>query len=283
MGSRKSTEKTKSDSASRQDYIDWTKGSGQKALDDLNNIYDRGKSGSEADRVYQGGRVIDDFNPETNSAMDAVSQNARAAGHTATDIHDLTEGAVNPYFEQSLQDNLGRLGDRLTNSAAYGGYGSSDTERLVGREMSSALTGAMNEQWNAAQDRRLKANAAEQQAYQGLDALQNSRMNAAGKRDVLSQAQLDAAREKWNEGRNFDWQNLGKFIDGLNSIRSGTGQSETHSQSKTTARETPSGLDIAAGIAGLGADLFGGSSIGGKAVSGLFGGKYPPAPKEGLY
>jgi len=267
MGSRKSSTKSRSDSTSRTDYVDWTKPAGQKALQGLDDLYNRDRDKSPDDKVYQGDRVIDDFNPDTNKAIDAIGQNADDSAHTTTDIHDLTERAVNPYFEENLQNNLKKMGARLSNSAAYGGLGTSDTGRVIGREMSTAMTGAMNDQWNATQNRRIEANKAEQAAYANRSNLLQGAADNFGRRDVLRQAQLDANREKWDEGQNADWNNLGRYIEGLNAIRSGTGQGEAHSSGKTTTSTGSSPLDIAQTVGGIGAGLFGGKG----AFPALFG------------
>jgi len=271
VGSSSSKSKTKWSSKSQEDYADWTKPAGQQGLSDLNDLYQQGKN-NPAGQVYQGDRVIGDFNPDTNKAIDAIGANAGAAEHTTTDLDDMVKGGVNPYFEQYLNNNLQKLGDRLSNSAAYGGTGTSDTGRLISRELGDAATNAMNEQWNQTEARRIAANQAQQQAFANRNNLLQSAVDNYGKRDVLRQAQLDANREKWSDTQAAPWENLGRFIEGLNSLRAGTGSSVSSGKSSTKNTQSASPFDVAKSVGQIGTSIFGmGNLFGANGVAGLFG------------
>lgn len=225
---------------------DWAEDAFKLSGDETMRLYQSGAGGNP----YQGSAVAD----LSDTTMQGVNQTAQAGQNWNTagtrplfqgigaasvapsyaeqNLGTIASGGDNPYFEEALNNQLGKVSDRVQSSMSGAGrFGSGAHTGVLTNELGGLATGAMANQWNqniqnmfgansqmdsarnAGLDRGLAATGAmagqDQAQFQNQLAGADATLKAGGILDRQNQSQLTDAVNKFYEMDNAEWQRLG--------------------------------------------------------------------------
>jgi len=229
----------------------WAKQNFQTGARDALNLYNSG----QGSQVYQGQRVIDSLSPQAQQGQ----QNLGVLGQHLTGMQDSSSGqnlqdmatgnGKNPYFQQSLQNQLDNARDMTMNQMSASGVTTGDQGGQMARQLGQVATQAYSDQFNKDQQNRLAANNQIDSSRNALWAAQQNAATGNIKAGLLSSAlqqmQLGAQQDKFNEEQLQPWKQLGLLGAATRTFSDGYGT--THTEGTTTTK-AGGGLDSIGGI-----------------------------------
>jgi len=226
------------------------------------DLYNSGAGGN----VYQGQRVADLSNV-SRSGVDTIGAAASGFGNLAgqmqlgaptaaqSNLSDMASGKYlregNPYYQDRLNSAIDQMSAKVNSQMSGAGrYGSGANSDILAKNAGSMLMSGLDADYNRAMQNMLSADSQIDSARQGAaDTAGNYLRNWAGTGaaqlaggraiDANNQAQLDAAREKWEDQDNRGWKRLGLLQDAAKGFAGPYGVQTGQSTTKQVDRANP--------------------------------------------
>ena len=187
----------------------------KESAKEAQSIYDSGAGGN----VYQG-QTVADLSGTTQSGIGGIQSTVSGMPDTTSSSSNLQSMAAgnsvggNPYFQQTLENQLGKTADLINSKfSGSGRYGSGANSAVLGTELGNVATNALSNQYNQDLQNQLSANSLIDSTNSNMfrDRLTGNQsvLGAGQVQDANQQAKLTADFTKWQSEDMLPWTRLG--------------------------------------------------------------------------
>lgn len=224
--------------------------------------------------VYDGQRVAG-FTPQQNSYFSGVNQSlGQTPGYMQNAQNTVSDmaggGATNPYFQNSLNQQLDDIQNRVNASTSgMGRYGSGAHTSVLTSELSDAASRALNDNYFGEQGLKLNAAALAPQMQNAEITRLRELLQSGSLQQSQRQDELNAARDLFNEKEQAPWNQLSRYMSSLQGGGTVMPQQQQQQPQASAAQRGLGGALTGASIGGMFGQPLLGAAAGG--ALGLFG------------